>query len=626
LTAREDNFFNVEAELSLHSFVGFMIPLVQGLSSSMSRHSWQDDQMDINAVHALIVRPVCLVATIVCFAAVAHAEQRLALIIGNSAYGASLGYLPNPTNDARLIGETLEKLGFTVEILLDADQRAMKRAISAFGERLERAGKDGIGLFYYAGHGMSVNGTDYLIPVQAEIAREPDVESEAVRADWVLAQMEYARNLVNIVVLDACRNNPLTRSFRSLSRGLVGLQRQVVGTYVAYSADYGQVAEDGAGANSPFAEALARNLPTPAVDIDLMFRNVRGAVLQATGGRQLPKSENSLTGAFHLIPEDVPATPAPAFTASAGADKEAMFWAAIGASEDPVDYAAYLEQFPEGTFARLAKRKLDSLMPGLGMMEGEPARASPPGRPPTPPSAGTTFRDCESCPLMTVLPAGAFTMGSPSYEAGRDMDEEPQRAIEVPSFAIGIFEITFAEWDACLAAGGCNRHAPDDMGWGRGSRPVVNVDHGDAEAYAAWLSRKTGQSYRLPSEAEWEYAARAGTSTPYAFDATLQQSDANFGGTLGRTMPVGSYRANAFGLYDMHGNAAEWVADCWLAHYGDGPTDADARITTPCKARLVRGGSALNSAANLRSAARIEADPAIGAPYIGFRVVRDLKN
>ena len=230
---------------------------------------------------------------------------------------------------------------------------------------------------------------------------------------------------------------------------------------------------------------------------------------------------------------------------------------------------------------------------------------------------GREFQDCDECPKMVVVPAGAFRMGSPSSEADRNEDESPQHRVTIPAaFAVGKYEVTFAEWDACVSAGGCGGYRPADRGWGRGQRPAINVSWRDAKAYVAWLSDKTGEQYRLLSEAEWEYAARAGTTGPFHFGSTISTDQANYNGnhTYGsgrkgvyrkKTVPVGSFPANAFGLHDMHGNAREWVEDCWHGSYASAPRDGSA-WTSGCDGgqRVLRGGSWSNGPWYLRSADR----------------------
>jgi formylglycine-generating enzyme required for sulfatase activity len=191
-------------------------------------------------------------------------------------------------------------------------------------------------------------------------------------------------------------------------------------------------------------------------------------------------------------------------------------------------------------------------------------------------AAGDVFRDCDVCPEMVALPAGQFLMGSPDGEKDRDSDEGPQHEVTIKPFAIGKYEVTFEEWDACVQAGGCNGYRPGDQSWGRGKRPVINVSWRDAQAYVAWLSGKTGQSYRLPSEAEWEYVARAGTTTRYAFGDEIVAKEANFGSTIGKTTAVGAYPPNRWGLFDMHGNVLEWVEDVYHDGYKGAPSDGTA--------------------------------------------------
>lgn len=233
-------------------------------------------------------------------AAAASSGPRYALIIGNSQYGALLGRLPNPVNDAQSVAAALRAVGFDVDLVLDADQKGMKRAISRFGERLSTA-RGATGLFYYAGHGIQSRGTNYLIPVSAPIEREADLDLEAVAADTVLAQMEDAGAATSIVILDACRNMPLARSFRSSSRGLARMDAPN-GSFIAYSTAPGSTAADGDGRNSPFASALVKQIGQKGLPIEVMFRGIRKDVLQATAGQQTPWDSSSLVDPFYFVP------------------------------------------------------------------------------------------------------------------------------------------------------------------------------------------------------------------------------------------------------------------------------------------------------------------------------------
>ena len=239
---------------------------------------------------------------------------------------------------------------------------------------------------------------------------------------------------------------------------------------------------------------------------------------------------------------------------------------------------------------------------------------------------GTKFRDCPGCPEMVVVPAGSYEMGSPSSEEGRVDDEGPVHRVEISKpFAVGVYEVTFAEWDACVTGGGCNGHRPDDEGWGRGNRPVINVIWKDAKSYVGWLSRKTGEGYRLLSESEWEYVARAGTRTAYHFGSSISSGQANYGNNLGKTSPVGTYASNGFGLHDVHGNVWEWVEDCWHGDYRGAPSDGSAWITGgDCSLRMLRGGSWHSVPELLRSAFRNGVLWRFPVGDVGFRVARTL--
>jgi formylglycine-generating enzyme required for sulfatase activity len=236
---------------------------------------------------------------------------------------------------------------------------------------------------------------------------------------------------------------------------------------------------------------------------------------------------------------------------------------------------------------------------------------------------GYTFSDCSGCPEMTVLAGGLFVMGSPDNEPGRGRDEGPQREVSVAPFAMGKFEVTFSQWDACLAGGGCNGYSPPDGGWGRGDRPVTGVSWEDAQAYISWLNGQAGGlRYRLPSEAEWEYAARAGQAEAYAFGARVTATQATF--HVRQTTPVGEHTANAFNLYDMHGNASEWVEDCYAANYDLAPIDGVAVQSDECRRRVYRGGSYNDQAPVLRAAARRSTEGHSRTQGLGVRVARTL--
>jgi formylglycine-generating enzyme required for sulfatase activity len=291
---------------------------------------------------------------------------------------------------------------------------------------------------------------------------------------------------------------------------------------------------------------------------------------------------------------------------------------------------------------------------GTSSKEENPVIAAPaPGRAAQRPL--DTFTDCRDCPEMVMIPGGSFMMGSPADEPTRKPDEGPQHRVTIKAFAMGKTEVTFTEWDACVAAGACNGYRPPDLiggapgagggGRPRGERPVTHVSWDDAKAYVSWLSRHTGEPYRLPSEAEWEYAARAGTTTLYSFGNGIRIDQANCSRDQVGPTEVGSYRPNSWGLSDMHGNVEEWVEDSWeippLKGYGNyegAPTDGASIVPTVKDPEIrmcaLRGGSwratpVLSQEPRIiqqcRSAARHKLPQGARDEEIGFRVVRTLR-
>ena len=299
--------------------------------------------------------------------AVPESGRKMALIIGNANYQTAP--LRNPVNDARMMSRTLRGLGFDVDLLEDASQRDMKRAIDRFGKKLQDGG---LGLFYYSGHGMQVEGHNYMIPVKAQIGAEEDVEYESVDVGRVLAKMEAARNVMNLVILDACRNNPYARSFRSAAQGLATLNAPS-GTFIAYATAPGSVASDGSGSNGLYTGELIHHMQTPGLKLEEVFKRVRASVQDKSNGSQVPWDASSLTGDFFFVkaqPEPPKAItrvePAPEASSSTApapsqyrADEEA--WELVKDSENTEDFEFFVESFPASKLRKVAELKLKML-------------------------------------------------------------------------------------------------------------------------------------------------------------------------------------------------------------------------------------------------------------------------
>ncbi len=279
----------------------------------------------------------------------AHAEKRVALVIGNSSYKL-ISPLANPKNDAALMAATLQDVGFEVVTAIDVDIRDMGRAVRKFGKSLRKAGKDAVGLFYYAGHGIQSQGVNYLVPLGAQIEDEADLDIEAFSASDVLRQMETAGNTLNLVLLDACRNNPMASRVRSGGRGLARIAA-ASGSLIAFSAAPGQVAADGRGKNSPYTAAFVETLRQPGLTVEQVFKRVRVKVESQTNGRQTPWEESSLRGDFYFVPKK----------ASPAVDEEELAWNLVKDSNGLLPVMAFRQRYPNGRFSVQAAVLLDRL-------------------------------------------------------------------------------------------------------------------------------------------------------------------------------------------------------------------------------------------------------------------------
>ncbi len=332
----------------------------------------------------------------------ALAEKRVALVIGNAAYKDAP--LKNPVNDARAMAAKLKELGFQVVQRENTTKLEMERAVADFGDLLN---PDTVGLIFYAGHGLQVDGRNYLVPVDARVAAQTRVRLETVDVDILLEQMGAAGSRVNIVILDACRNNPFERRFRSYEGGLAQINAPT-GTLIAYATAPGKTAADGSGANGLYTAELVRALDAPGLPVEEVFKRVRVEVARASSGTQTPWEASSLTGSFSFreAPRVAPPAPAPATVAPPPApavDKELVFWNSIQASQDPSMFDAYLRQFPNGSFVELARAKAAALRQPVPS-PAPPAQiaAAPPVTsndfqrnrpPPAPPAAAATSHE-----------------------------------------------------------------------------------------------------------------------------------------------------------------------------------------------------------------------------------------
>ena len=570
--------------------------------------------------------------------------RRLALVFGNDDYQHA-PRLRNAANDADDLARTLVELGFEVDRVTNADLRRMETAIDGFVAKL-RAGD--VAFFHFSGHGIQVEGENYLIPVDFRLSDEPSVKYDAYSASKLHDRLAGSGSRLNIVVLDACRNNGFRRT-RSGSAGLAAMHA-AEGSFVAFSTSPGRTADDNpAGDNGLFTSYLLGALRQPGLDLDDVFNHVREKVYQASGRRQLPWSSSSVIGEFHFRPAVAEASQQPSGEASLAV--ELAYWNSIKDSANPAVFAAYLTDHPEGSFATLAKIKLEELQgrasgaPGPAASVEKPApqpggpspaavKAVPhietarvgPGRvsgasappivePPGAPQPGTVTLNTNTGLKYVWIPPGAFRMGC--AVAGRCEDDE--KPVHVVTLTRGFWMMqTEATVDAferfTQATARPMPPAPGfNSGWRKPNHPVVGTTWAEAQAFCDWAGG------RLPTEAEWEYAARGGE--PQSSDSEVNAVAWHAKISDRRTHEVGSKAPNDWGLFDMLGNAAEWSGDWYVESYGSGPR-TDPRGPRTGRARVLRGGSWQSDPKELRPSGRSPLLPGMRNRDVGFRCMR----
>lgn len=552
---------------------------------------------------------------------VLNPQQKVALVVGIADYPGK-SRLKNPKNDAKLIGDTLTALGFKVIYSYDANKSGLETAFKQFSAAL---GPNSLALFYYSGHGLQVGGKNFLVPVEYDV-------SKGVGGLWDAGQAMDSisgRSRMNIVILDACRT-----SLESVATELGGkpgfteFNNTPDGTFVAFATSPGQVAFDGSSAdNGPYAAMLAEALRWQPSQLDQVFMYTQLRVEEITQGKQVPWRNSNTKALFFFSPDKVAAAPPAALSAAPANAGRASF---PGVAPHEFEFIApYLNEF--GTMIGQNKKKARGMVENLGMAELE----------------------------LVSLDGGRFLMGAGEKEIGHalaqaraegEFDPEtfevlsaelPRHAVNVRGFHMSRYEITQAQYAAVM-----NQlpQMPPNM---RGANlPVTNITWAEANEFCTRLSKMTGRFYRLPTEAEWEYAARAGSDTAYSFGDTISPQVAVYNSAIPYAKgPRGPKRsgpleggtlntANAFGLENMHGNVWEWVADYWHSDYDGAPVNGtswdepqDLGSDDPDEAgakdlsRVARGGSWFSQGGRCRSASRYRYHPTTKNSTLGFRVV-----
>ena len=528
------------------------------------------------AILSVIFIVVCLVG----YGQAAFAQQkenRVALVIGNGAY--KQGPLRNPVNDAKDMAARLRSLGFTV---IERSNLGIRQIGSTLREFRARLTPGSVALVFYAGHGLQIKGENYLPAVDAEIAGEEDVHNQSLAMRQIMDVLSDAKTRLNLVFLDACRDNPYARSFRSASSGL-SRESAPSGTLISFATRPGSVAADGGGRNGLYTGALLQAMSEASRPIEQVLKTVVTSVKAASGNRQEPWMEGSIEGEFCF--GDCNRRGAQSFpTEMSAAQREDAFWADAKAVGNREAFEGYLESYPKGHYVNLARANVARLAAANVQVASSPATtptrpqpAQAPSAQPVAAQAGAVFKDCDECPEMVVIPGGSFEMD------GIGSDRSLIHLVTLDSFSLGRTEVTRGQWRAIMGDSPSKSPACGD------TCPVEFVSLEEVKQFISRLNAKTGKSYRLPSEAEWEYACRAGRRDAYCGSGRADDVAWHYGNSGRSSHPVAGKKANAWGLYDMSGNVWEWTEDCWNGNYIGAPTDGTPWTTGDCSSRVVRG-------------------------------------
>ncbi len=655
---------------------------------------------------------------IIVFSGISCAEKRTALVIGNGTY-SSYKPLPNPVNDANDMADLLTDLGFDVIREINADRRTMVDAINRFGNKLF---KSEVGIFYFAGHGMQIRKINYLIPVNTAMASEADAEYECVYVKRVLDKMKESGTRLNIIILDACRNNPLLKQLQSTAPSREIARKEMppglaqmsapTGSIIAYATSEGKTASDGRGRNGVYTSALLKNLKNPSFTVQEVINQTGLDVMERTAGQQEPWTSSTPIPPFYLasgstvVDESLVGTVLPetgclrvnsqpsgakillnnSFKGHAPIDITGVApgeYEVVGSLNgyisqekkvrvnsgrramvtlylDPVKTRARLFVTPNPTDARVRIMNIpDKYYNGIALdpgryevnvsstgyitktqwvdisasgvasggidlyveLEEDLNQGQEPG-PGKGPDPGQVWKDPVTGMEFIWVPGGEFMMGSSEGSS----DEKPVHKVHLDGFWMGKYEVTNGQYRQYKSSHDSKSYKGVSLNGDR--QPAVYVSWDDTQGFIKWLNKKTGNTFALPTEAQWEYACRAGSTTQrfwgdspdrackyanVADQAAKQKYNPltvhNCNDGFPFSAPVGSFQPNNFGLYDMLGNAWEWcediyAGDAYRKHGSNNPIYAQSGSY-----RVFRGGSWRGRPAHVRCASRLSYPP-----------------
>ena len=548
------------------------------------------------------------------FAATSDNSKRVALVIGNSEYSNSP--LKNPVNDAKDIAAKLRKLGFEV---IERNNLKTKQIGGTLREFKSKLSPGSVALVFYAGHGLQIKGINYLPTVDADINSEEDVSNQSISVNQIMDVLDESKSRLNLVFLDACRNNPYaSRNFRSADRGLARVSAPS-GTLISYATKPGSIAADGTGRNGLYTSKLLAQMDSN-VEIEKALKRVVTAVKTASNGKQEPWMEGSIEGDFCFSGCGVSdQQPLPVSAPPPVIDAETEVWTIVKETADADVVRDFLKEYPKGKYAAPARFKLRELESKARVAMAPRPQTAPkkqlPGRPVVEEQTASTttkgFTDSTTGMEFVPVPGGCFQMGD-TFGDGFD-NEKPVHEACVSNFAIGKYEVTQGQYKKIMGNNPSNFSSCGD------NCPVENVSWNDAQQFIQRLNSQSGRSYRLPTESEWEYAARSGGRSEKYSGSNDVDSVAWYSGNSGsKTHPVGQKQPNGLGIYDMSGNVWEWVSD-WYGTYSSG-RQQDSQGASSGSYRVNRGGSWISDAGHARAAFRSYDSPGDRRSFLGFRL------
>ncbi len=648
-------------------------------------------------------------------------EGRTALIIGNADYEGVP--LKNPVNDARAMKEFLLSRNFDV---IYGENTSRNKMYDLFDEYVKKVNdKRGVALFYYAGHGVGFDGENFLIPVDARIKNKRDIQRNAFSVSTVLGEISDQKTRLNIVILDACRNNPF-KGDRAAGGGLEGVNTNAKGTFIAYATAPGKTANDGDGEHGVYTKNLLNNMSKEGLTIEQVFKGVRRGVEQETSGDQTPWETSSLNGDFFFtLPKEEKKIEVKNALTSISAQEawklisgstsvfsfinfvklypdssyaelaktrvfdlekgnvssptkviqkssDRYFWEDVKNSNNVDSLNAYLTQFPNGAYRALAELKISKLNMADAkfklfiVTEPEDAKITFANKAYTyeegmllvkgeyelivEKDGYQTYRHLVDLndnlkvtiplskikkvypikiiknvyasyvePELKLVNPGKYTIGDSSSNS--DDDEKITKEISINySLYVGTHEVTYAEYDKYTDAKNLKRVNPEAED--RDVFAVTRVSWNDAVEYAKWLSLASGKLYRLPTEAQWEYVARAGSKSLFYWGNDHEQAYdySVFSGNASDVASIGSKKPNNWGFYDMSGNLWEWCEDSYVDDYANLPIDGSVNPEVGNK-KVIRGGAWNSKVMLLRTSNRLWSKAEKGRSSIGFRLV-----